>query len=104
MNAHANFKSDLRPLPMRISQLQFERLQAARARDGLAIQEHVRRALDFYLKSVEKEHLKAAPPLLPEAELPGVVSKPDGAQLAQALPTGIAAMPVKKGPPRIRNR
>jgi hypothetical protein len=38
---------------MRITQLQFERLQNVRARDGLAIQEHVRRALDIYLAGVD---------------------------------------------------
>jgi hypothetical protein len=57
MNNHVPLKdthrSDLRPLPMRITQLQFERLQNVRARDGLAIQEHVRRALDIYLAGVD---------------------------------------------------
>lgn len=49
----APHRSDLRPLPMRITNLQFERLQSVRARDGLAIQEHVRRALDIYLAGVD---------------------------------------------------
>jgi hypothetical protein len=56
MNAHTlkvTHRSDLRPLPMRITKLQFERLQNVRARDGLAIQEHVRRALDIYLAGVD---------------------------------------------------
>lgn len=53
-------KSELRPLPMRITQLQFERLHAARSRDGLSVQEHVRRALDHYLGKVEKDLPKVA--------------------------------------------
>jgi hypothetical protein len=44
----------LRPLPLRITPLQFTRLTEARARDSLAIQEHVRRAIDVYLDQVEK--------------------------------------------------
>ena len=43
---------------MRISQLQYERLQAARQRDGLSIQEHARRGLDLYLAKLEREFAK----------------------------------------------
>ena len=71
MNAHQNFKSELRPLPMRITQLQFERLHAARARDGLSVQEHVRRALDQYLQKLEREAQRTTAQS-PEAELPSV--------------------------------
>ena len=53
MNAAIQYRSDLRPLPMRVTQHQFERLQGARERDGLSVQEHVRRALDFYLDRLE---------------------------------------------------
>ena len=49
------YKSELRPLPMRVSQLQYERLVAARNRDGLSIQEHVRRSLDLYLAKLERD-------------------------------------------------
>ena len=45
---------NFRPLPMRITHRQYERLQLARDHDHLAIQEHVRRALDFYLDDLEK--------------------------------------------------
>jgi hypothetical protein len=48
----------LRPLPMRITPRQYERLTQARERDGLTVQEHVRRALDHYLTFVEKEARK----------------------------------------------
>ena len=86
---------------MRISQLQFERLQAVRARDGLAIQEHVRRALDQYLRQVEKDAMKQAPApaSTPEAELPGVVSQPQLAEVLSAMP-----LPKRKGPPKVRQR
>ena len=43
----------LRPLPIRVTQLQFTRLQALRDYDDLAVQEHIRRAIDEYLRRVE---------------------------------------------------
>jgi len=46
-------RTELRPLPMRITQMQYDRLQRARDRDGLSIQEHVRRGLDIYLDGIE---------------------------------------------------
>ena len=72
-------KFALRPLPMRITQMQFERLQALREYDGLAVQEHVRRALDQYLPYAERKAAREdgrpepieAPPLAPkQAMLP----------------------------------
>ena len=103
MNAHPNFKSELRPLPMRVSQLQFERLHQARARDGLSVQEHVRRALDLYLKQIEREAAKVpqapapAAPELPAAELPGFIS-------GQPLRQDASFLPPRKGPPKVRQR
>jgi hypothetical protein len=46
---------------MRITPRQFDRLNEARARDGLAIQEHIRRALDYYLTSIERADRKPVP-------------------------------------------
>lgn len=43
----------LRPLPVRITQRQYLRLVAHREIDQLAIQEHVRRALDLYLDDLD---------------------------------------------------
>lgn len=43
----------LRPLPVRITQRQYLRLVAHRELDQLAIQEHVRRALDLYLDDLD---------------------------------------------------
>lgn len=102
---------------MRITQLQFERLRAARARDGLSIQEHVRRALDFYLGKAEKDHQKTQP-----GDFPPAHPYPDGT--TDKLPTGAEAItpaqattiPVPRPParsnavrpraaaPRVRNR
>ena len=50
----------LKTLPLRITPRQFDRLVAARARDALAIQEHVRRGIDFYLDALEKRVAKEA--------------------------------------------
>ena len=55
----------LRPLPMRITERQYQRMQAHRSIDGLAIQEHVRRALDLYLDVLDRKRereLVAPPP------------------------------------------
>jgi hypothetical protein len=54
-NTEPIHRSNLRPLPMRITEMQFERLNAVRLRDGLGIQEHVRRALDIYLAGMESQ-------------------------------------------------
>lgn len=84
MNQHISktHRSDLRPLPMRITRLQFERLQSVRARDGLAIQEHVRRALDIYLagvdaagESAEETGNPSQPEVTSAQEKPRIVSR-----------------------------
>jgi uncharacterized membrane protein YccC len=49
----------LTSLPMRITQLQRTRLEQAREHDHIAIQEHVRRALDQYLDGLERRRAKA---------------------------------------------
>jgi hypothetical protein len=46
-------RNELRPLPMRISQLAYERLERLRELDDLPIQEHIRRAVDYYLTHAE---------------------------------------------------
>ena len=59
----------LRPLPIRVTQLQFTRLQALRDYDDLAVQEHIRRAIDEYLEARRAKNglppVRAAPPGLP---------------------------------------
>jgi hypothetical protein len=40
---------------MRITERQYQRMQAHRSIDGLAIQEHVRRALDLYLDVLDRK-------------------------------------------------
>jgi hypothetical protein len=59
-----NHRQDLRPLPLRVAKKQYERLDAARARSGLSIQEHARRALDLYLGVIEREAMELG--LMPE--------------------------------------
>lgn len=65
MNQAVTVRSSLRPLPMRITQLQFDRLHAARERDGLSVQEHVRRALDLYLSIADGKSSEAADRMTP---------------------------------------
>lgn len=40
---------------MRITQKQYDRLHAAREADHISIQEHVRRALDYYLDGLDRK-------------------------------------------------
>ena len=65
--------SPLRPLPMRITELQWERLKAARDYDDIAIQEHVRRALDKYLDMLDGRRERRAGTPTPLEELPDFV-------------------------------
>lgn len=46
-------QNSLRPLPMRISERSYQRLEALRKADDLTIQEHVRRGIDYYLEHAE---------------------------------------------------
>ena len=85
--------SPLRPLPMRITELQWQRLNGARSRDAISIQEHVRRALDEYLARHEDRHLRiqAAAASQTAAELPEFVRNPpsiDEANASLARATG----------------
>lgn len=73
----------LRPLPLRITPLQFSRLTEARARDSLAIQEHVRRAIDVYLDLVEKRASRDAERR--EAASPQPESTPESPAATPAL-------------------
>ena len=98
------YKSELRPLPMRITQLQFERLKEARTRDGLSVQEHVRRSLDQYLAKIEREASRA--PYPDAASSPpshdGVMEKlPEARSTPHDPPPAVAA---RKPRPRLRAR
>jgi hypothetical protein len=52
---------------MRISQSSYDRLEQLRTLDDLTIQEHVRRAVDYYLEHAELVLALAASPQLPDA-------------------------------------
>lgn len=60
---------------MRITEMQFERLNAVRLRDGLGIQEHVRRALDIYLAGMEAQTASPEKPADSPASSPPVQSR-----------------------------
>jgi hypothetical protein len=86
----------LRPLPMRITPNQFARLQAQRDYDAIAVQEHVRRALDLYLDLMDKRRAKENPPTPaaePDEPDPVVASPP-----AAFIPRG------DRTPAKVRNR
>jgi hypothetical protein len=78
---------NLRPLPMRITQLQYERLVARRSIDHIAIQEHVRRALDVYLDGLDRKARSVPPPAAP----------PSPATVADAVNAGNAGDAVNAG-------
>ena len=105
----ASRKQELRPLPMRITQLQYERLLAARARDGLSIQEHVRRSLDAYLAKIERDAVKAPPLQSPEPDPSTGSGEPPKQDLAEVLKQFVDDLPPmlrapRKPAPRVRTR
>lgn len=54
----ANNRKEMRPLPLRVADSQYIRLKNARDRTGISVQEHVRRAIDAYLATTEKEAIE----------------------------------------------
>ena len=61
-----NKRVEMKPLPIRIAGQQYERLSQHRLRTGISIQEHIRRAIDFYMDQVEREvAAQAAVPATP---------------------------------------
>lgn len=76
-----NRKNPMKPLPVRVTPQQYERLSDTRRRTGLAIQEHVRRALDLYLDKVEREARANPAPIVTSPSAPvleAAPSSPDG--------------------------
>jgi hypothetical protein len=67
-----NHRQELIPMPLRVPRKAYERLDAARARTGLSIQEHARRALDLYLAVIEREAIELGlmPERIPPAQNP----------------------------------
>lgn len=85
----------LKPLPMRVTERQYERLKAQRAKDGYTVQELVRRALDYFLDAVEQEDLASRP------AVPGDVKPSKAAISRQASQTAKVAKPTGK---RVRSQ
>lgn len=97
MNAAApnQYRSDLRPLPMRVTPQQYDRLRGARDRDGLSVAEHVRRALDFYLAKIEGAPIPGELPPVPASDIADVLSA-----VSPVHPGGY----VRKPRPRVRRK
>lgn len=92
-------QSPLKPLPMRVTVKQFERLHAARSRDEISVQEHVRRALDLYLAKIEREALASRPSDQGDVQPPAAEitrGQPPGGPKAGA--NANAAVPSPSGP------
>ena len=53
-----NNRKEMRPLPLRVANSQYDRLVSARDRTGISIQEHVRRGIDGYLAAIEREAIE----------------------------------------------
>lgn len=68
----ATYRRELVPMPLRIADSQLKRLQGARDRSGIGVQEHIRRAIDLYLAVIEKEALELGlmTPPMPTATQP----------------------------------
>ena len=77
-----NNRLELRPLPLRVAHSQYERLDDARNRTGISIQEHVRRAIDLYLAAIEKEAIDLG--LMPERITPRSAAPADAINLPTA--------------------
>ena len=52
---HEIYRSKLVVMPLRVTPRQNDLLKLLRDRDGMSVQEHVRRALDIYLARVNKK-------------------------------------------------
>ena len=70
-----NKSTKLQPMAIRVTPKQFQGLQALKDEDGISVQDHIRRALDNYLRR-QAPPTAAEPraPVEPVAELPGRVS------------------------------
>lgn len=85
----ANHKPRMTPQPIRLSDIQLVRLARARERDGIGIQEHIRRGIDAYLGWLEKEAIALGR------------MKPED-QIIQAPPSGVKLSELRKSTPRAR--
>lgn len=95
-------KVALRPLPMRITPIQYARLQNARIADGRTIQEHIRKALDVYLDGLDRASARANGAAAP-APTPLPVPAPVAAQISGKIPPP-AARAKRPAAPAVRQR
>jgi hypothetical protein len=90
----------LRPLPIRVTQYQFVKLHALRAHDDLAVQEHVRRAIDGYLDVMLAKYNLTPPSPSRGENYPPPVDKQvllEGVNRKQPLPEHLAVPPDQPG-------
>lgn len=86
--------SPLVPMPMRVTKQQQDRLRAAREKDGITLQDHVRRALDMYLDHMDMVYARRDQPL-PEGQLGVAVAYP-GAPPGRNAGAAAISSPVPK--------
>ena len=84
---------ELKPLPTRVTKQQYAALVALRAKTGMSIQEHVRRALDYYLFNTQRPGATAA-----EAPQP----RSTAASSTAASPASAAVASIQARPPAAR--
>ena len=87
-----NARRELVPLPMRVAVSQKSRLDQARQRTGISIQEHVRRAIDLYLAVIEREAIELG--LIPA----------DRSVLAAERPPETSGSDGRRKPPKVRRK
>jgi hypothetical protein len=83
-----NVKPSMKPQPIRLSDIQLDRLARARDRDGIGIQEHIRRGIDAYLGWLEKEAI--------------ALGRLDPTEQISAPKTGVKLADLSKRSPRAR--
>ena len=67
---------ELKPLPTRVTKQQYAQLVKLRETTGMSIQEHVRRALDYYLFAQNRPTVTVDPPVsTPPRTAPRVVRR-----------------------------
>jgi hypothetical protein len=98
----SEIKAALRPLPMRITPLQYERLLAARIKDGRTIQEHVRKSLDLYLDGLDRQAARTNGGTVPTPQRPP--EPPSDRPKVGAVVQRAVAKAKRGAPPTVRQR
>ena len=101
-----NKQTRLQPMAIRVTPKQFAGLQALKDEDGISVQDHIRRALDNYLRRTNPpipQVLAQSPASNPAAELPGRISTGADRAGRQPPPAFGTPEPVNDAvPPRVQ--